>query len=296
MKKKIILALSTLIIIIGVIFFVARTDKQTFISYIAKDDIWEVLEENYIEKYFEKQKETPYTNKGQITVTTNGLEAQTLGMVQDINWLFEGKTNKLENKLEQEILINSEDDSLIKFRQDNQKIGILTEMLGSKFVAIENENLKALAEKFGFDSETIPDKIELTNTEISEKEVKNLASKYLKILNQHLTKDQFSKGKLEGQTLVSLTITEQKTIEIIKDILQQLRNDEDILNNISEETKTQMQVEIDAILSDLNDLEINPNNKFIIRLYIKSNDINKYEIIFAEGDKEISLTNKKHKY
>ena len=290
MKKKIILAVLTLIIIVGVIFFVGRTDKQTFISYIIRDDIWEVLDESYIEKYFEKQKETPYTNKGQISITTNGLEVQTLGMIQDVNWLFEGKTNKTENKLEQEILINSEDGSTIKFRQDNQKFGILTEMLGSKFVAIENENLKALAEKFGFDSETIPNKIELGNTEISEKEVKNLASKYLKILNQHLTKDQFSKEKVEGQTVVSMTMTEQKTVEIIKDILQQMRNDDDILNNISEEMKTQMQAEIDAILSDLEALEINPNNNFIIKLYVKANDVKKYEIIFAEGEKETIKT------
>lgn len=290
MKKKILLALLALVIIIGVLLLTTKSNKQIFMSYIIRDDIWEVLKEKNVETYVKKQKETPYTNKGQISVTTDGLEEKTLGMMQNINCFFEGKTNKSENKLEQEITMNTENNSSIKFRQDNQKIGIQISMLGSKFVAVENDNLKQLAEKFGFKSEIIPNKIELGNAKIIESGSKLLKSKYLKILKKHLTNNQFSKEKAEGQTVMSLSITEQKMVEIMKDILQEIRDDKDIFNGISEEIKKQVQTEIDVIISDLDSLEINPNNKYIINLYVKSNDIKKYEIIFAEGDIEISKT------
>ena len=291
MKKKIILAVLTLIIIVGGILFATRSNKQEFISYIIKDDIWNILDETYIEKYQEKQKEASYTNKGQFSLTTNGLKEQTLGLIQDINLSFEGKVNNSEKKSEENITIGTEKSTTIKYRQDNQKFGIQTELLGTKFVAIENENLKQLAEKFGFEAQSIPNKIEVEDTGFTEKELKTLRNKYLKILNKYITKDQFSKEKVEGQTVVELSITEQEITEIAKNILQELRNDEIILNEISEENmKTEIQNEIDAIITDLDSLEINPNNKCIIKLYVKLNDVKKYEIIFAEGDREISKT------
>lgn len=291
MKKKIILAVLTLIIIVGGILFATRSNKQEFISYIIKDDIWNILDETYIEKYQEKQKEASYTNKGQFSLTTNGLKEQTLGLIQDINLSFEGKVNNSEKKSEENITIGTEKSTTIKYRQDNQKFGIQTELLGTKFVAIENENLKQLAEKFGFEAQSIPNKIEVEDTGFTEKELKTLRNKYLKILNKYITKDQFSKEKVEGQTVVELSITEQEITEIAKNILQELRNDEIILNEISEENmKTEIQNEIDAIITDLDSLEINPNNKCIIKLYVKLNDVKKYEIIFEEGDREISKT------
>lgn len=274
MKKKIILALSTIIIIIGVILFATRTDKQRFISYLIRDDIWKVLEEKNMEKYAEKQNKTPYSNKGEINVTTNKIEEFTLGMIQDINLNFEGKTNNEENKIEQNITIDDENQSLIKFKQDGQKYGIQTEILGEKFVAIENNNLKDLAEKFGFESENIPNKIGIENYIFTEEQIKALKNSAIKILNENISKNQFSKEKNEGQTVISLTITEQQIIEILKEILQQIRNDE----------------EIEKIISELESLEVNPNNKFIIREYIKFNSIKKYEIIFVEEEKEISKT------
>ena len=241
----------------------------------------DVQEDSNLEKYIKKQKENPYINKGQLTVDTNGFDIYTMGMIQNINCLFEGKNNKPEKKIEQQILINSEDNSTITFRQDNQKVAIKTEMLGSKFVAIENENLKALVERFGFNSETIPNKIELKNYATVEKEMEMLKKKYLKKLNQHLTKEQFSKEEIEGQTVLTLRMTEQKTVDLLKDILQQIRNEE-----INEQLKT----EIDAILTKLSTLEINPNNNFIINLYVKSNDVKKYEIIFEEEEKQLTKT------
>lgn len=291
MKRKIILAVITLMIIVGIILFSTKSDKQTFISYIIRDDIWEVLEENHISKYIEKQKETPYTNKGQISLTTNGLEELTLGLIQDFKFSFEGKNNKKENKLEQKITDDLISNSTIKFRQDDQKIGIKTELLGDKFVTIKNENLKQLAEKFGFDSSIIPNKIELGNAATIEKQSNMLKSKYLKIINKHISKEEFSKEKIDSETVMKLVLTEEKIVELSKNILKELRNDEIVLENILEEAiRKKVQDEIDAIITDLNSLDVNPNNKYIIKLYIKLNDIKKYEIIFVEGEKEISKT------
>jgi len=269
MKKKIILAITLLIVIIGAIFFITKSTKHEFISYIISDDIWNVLEEHNIEKYTEKQSNTPYTNKGQVSITTNGLKEKTLGIIQDINWLFEGKNNKTGDILEQDILIDIENNSLIKFKKDNEKIGIQTGLLGSKFVAIENK---------------IEDK------EFSSNEVKDLGNKYLKIINKHITTNQFLKEKIENETVLSLSITEKEIIEITKDILKESRDDEIILRHLEEDVKIKMQGEIDTIITEMDSLEINPNNKFIIKLYVKSNDIQKYEIVFMQQEKEISRT------
>ena len=287
MKKKITLAVITIIIIVGIILFATKSDKQTFISYIVRDDIWEVLGESYIEKYIEKQKETPYTNKGQISITTNGLEELTFGMIEDVKFSFEGKNNKKENKLEQKIIDDLVNNSTIKFRQDDQKVGIQTELLGEKFVTIKNEDLKQLVEKFGFDSSMVPDKIELGNTTGMEKQANVLTSKYLKIINNYLSKEEFSEEKIDSQKVMSLVITEEKIVELSKNILQELRNDAIILEEVIQK---KVQDEIDAIIEDLNLLEVNPNNKYIIKLYTRWNDIKKYEIIFAEGENELSKT------
>ena len=76
----------------------------------------------------------------------------------------------------------------ISYRQSSQLYGLQSKYIGSKYIAVENNNLKDLAEKLGIDSSEIPDKIELEqsattleftqeekNHELEEKSLRNQA-------------------------------------------------------------------------------------------------------------------------
>lgn len=306
MKKKILLAVLITLVLLGVggtyAYFATdafKSNKEMFFSYISSD-ICSNLKDDDLAEYIKKQENTPYTNKGDISVNVNGensltaTEDETIQMLNNSKMSFEGKTDNNKKLAEQTITVNFAQgfNIPVQIRRDGESIGIQSNLLNTKFIALKNENLKTLFEKFGADSENIPDKIDFEKAQFTDEELKQLKDRYISVLYDNLEEDSFSKEKSNGQIVIKLNTSDKKCTEILIKMLEQLRDDEIILNKLSgtidkEEFKQEINDEIDKIKS----IDVNENDTLDIKMYIKSKKVAKIEInLDNQDDTKVAIT------
>ena len=110
--------------------------------------------------------------------------------VNNMNIVFNGSTNPSQKQAEQNIEIQYSDDVVfpINYLRDNDLYGLQNDYISNKYIAVENNNLKELAEKFGLTNvDELPNKIEITNQNqnisYTEEETKSLQEKYMPLLD-----------------------------------------------------------------------------------------------------------------
>ena len=290
MKKKILLLALIVIILLcaGGTYAYFSTDafksnKNIFFSYL-----YDGLKDETLEKYIKKQENESYTNKGNVQIEANGenseLDEEKTQMLDNSKITFEGKVDNNKKLAEQTVTMNFESEGFnvpVKIRRDGDTIGIQSNLLNSKFIAIKNENLKALFEKLELDSEEIPDKIEVNKKVFTEDEIKTLKNRYNSILIENLENDLFSREKTaDGQTVISLNVPEKKCSEILVKILETLREDDIILDKISDIIdKDEFKDNINDEIDEIKDIDSDEDSATLcIKMYIKSKDIKKIEI------------------
>lgn len=300
MKKKILLAMLIVLVLLGVggayAYFATnafKSDKEMFFTYISQD-----LKNEKLLEYVKKQAETAYTNKGEVSIKVNEennlarTEDETVQMLNNSKITFEGKVDNSKKLAEQTMTMNfSQGFNIpVKIRRDGETVGAQSKLLYDKFIAIKNENLKALLEKLGADAENVPDKIDFEKSQFTEEEIKTLKDRYFSILNDNLEDSLFSKEKVENQTVITLNVSDKKCSEILTKILETLRNDEIILSKISEMTDEQeFKDNINDAIDELKDVETSDNNALCIKLYIESKEVKKIEttLIDTESNKTV---------
>ena len=298
MKKKILLAVLIVVILIGVggvyAYFATdafKSNKEMFFSYFS-----EGLKDKKLEEYIKKQGNESYTNKGNIGISASGenseLDEDTTKMLNNSKITFEGKVDNNKKLVEQTITLESSEgiNIPVKLRRDGDTIGIQSNLLNSKFIAIKNENLKALAEKFEMSSDEIPDKIDINKKQFTDEELKTLKNRYVSILSENLEEDLFSKEKIDGQVVITLNVPEKKCSEILVKLLETLREDDIIINKISDivdkdEFKENINDEIDTI----KDIDSSESNTLCIKLYINSKDVKKVEINLNDAEENKNI-------
>ena len=223
-----------------------RSNKQLFSKYISQNkQIVEILKDEDVKAYSEKQKNTPYTSEG--TIKTNvtfpdSSEAQIANALQNCNITFVGKTDNSNKYMHQSIKANYSDTQSMQFdlyRNGDIYAGKINEVL-FKYVGIENNNLKEFATKMQLPEEiksALPNKIDLNSlTNVSniftDEEKSSLKEKYLKIITDSLTDDMFSKEKSSEDTIYTLTIDPAQATNIILKILENLKEDELIITKL----------------------------------------------------------------
>lgn len=295
MKKKILLAVLVVLILLGIggayAYFATdafKTEKELFFTYLSDD----AKDEKLLE-YVKKQAETAYTNKGEVSIKVNGennlarKEDETVQMLNNSKITFEGKTDNSKKLAEQTMTMNfSQGFNIpVKIRRDGETAGIQSNLLDSKFIAIRNENLKSLFERFGADSEEIPDKIDFEKSKFTEEEIKTLKDRYFSILNENLEEELFSKEKVRNQMVITLSMSDKKCADILMKILQTVRSDDIILNKISGMVDEQdFKDNIDDAIDELKDTETSDNNALSIKLYTESKEIKKIEITMIDTE------------
>ena len=289
MKKKILLVLIIIVILVGAGFAYAyyatdafKTEKEMFFSYILTDDVWTNFKNEELTEFMKKQQTTPFTIKGEIgaNVSGNGMmtEGQSLEMLNKSKITFDGKSDVNKKLTEQVITLNMGQafNIPINFRIDGETVGIQSGFLNSKFIAVRNNNLKGLFKKFGIEGEEIPDKLEVSQEEFTEDEVKILKDKYFAILNDNLEEKSFSKEKINNQTILTLRISEEKFVDILLKILETAYNDELLLSKTIE--KEELKEQIEELMNMIKEAEISDTSIFEIKLYVENKDVKKYEI------------------
>lgn len=297
MKKKILLLVLLVVILLGAgvayAYFATdafKTEKEIFFSYLLKDDPEEVKEiDNKFFEYFAKKETTPYENDGEATITVNSDDMTTTGGINNIKVDFEGKTDATKKLAEQTISVDLSQGFIIpiEFKREGETYGIQSDFLDTRFVAIRNEGLKALAERFGMDATNLPDKIELENTQFTSDELKTLKEKYINILSDNLEEELFTKEKVNNETIITLTMTEAKAKEIFEKVFQTIKDDEIILNKIPEATRTEFQNSIQQMLDEMSNTTTDDNNNIEIKMYLEKRVAKKYEIAVIEENEAV---------
>ena len=173
---RLIVVVIILIAIIGGIFAylyfgtdLLKSNEQLFLKYIGQIfDTENGFIDSQLIEYTNKKATGKYEDTGKFSIDTNidEIDYDMIEKLQDFNITYSGKVDNTNSSSEQEIILNySEDVNFpFKYKYTNETLGLQSEYVSSKYIGIENNNLKELIGKFGAeDTENFPDKIELLN-------------------------------------------------------------------------------------------------------------------------------------
>ena len=308
MKKKILLAILIVVILLGVggayAYFATdafKSNKELFLSYL-----FDGLKDEKLEEYIKKQENESYTNNGKIEITAKGeddrLDEETLQMLNNSKITLEGKIDNAKKLAEQTVTANLSAgiNVPITIRRDGDKIGIKSNLLSNKFIAVKNENLKSLLEKFEMDSSEVPDKIDFDKKRFTKDEITKLKKRYVSILDENLEESSFNKEKINGQIVITLNISEEKFSEILVKILETLRDDDIILDKISDTVdKDVFKEDINDMIDEIKDIDSNEKSTMCIKVYINSKELKKVEASLKDEDNktigQLEITKEKNK-
>ena len=290
MKKKVLLAIVLVVVLLGAglgyAYFATdalKSDKQLFFSYLLSDDFTKDLKDTNLEKYVEKQTNTAFENKGKITFNApkQGSALDGLNLLNNTTIGVEGKTDTAKKLAEQKFTVElSQGINIpIQYKRDGETYGIQTKLLSDKFVAIKNEDLKSLADRFGIDTSDVPDSIVLSGLNFSDKEISQLKDKYFKVLYDNMTKDMFSKTKTKDQTKITMDVSAEQFINLIEKLANALKEDKDLLNKLSAGTTVEdLKTQIDNFVDALKETDTTDADRFQIELTIKSGKLVECEV------------------
>lgn len=290
MKKKVLLAIVLVVVLLGAglgyAYFATdalKSDKQLFFSYLLSDDFTKDLKDTNLEKYVEKQTNTTFKNKGKITFEApeQGSALDGLNILNSTTIDVEGKTNTAKKLAEQKFTVElSQGINIpIQYKRDGETYGIQTKLLSDKFIAIKNEDLKTLADRFGMDTSNIPDNITLSGLNFSDKEISKIKDKYSKVLYDNMTKDMFSKTKTKDQTKVTMDVSAEQFINLIEKLANALKKDKDLLNKLSAGTTVEdLKTQIDNFVDAIKETDTTDADRVQIVLTIKSGELTECEI------------------
>lgn len=251
MEKKIkiiILVLVILLIALGstmayAYFFTdyLKSDKEAFFKYILKnEELIDNLKDEDFSKYIEKQKNTAYSNSGEITISSGTNETfKELGSPsEDMKLTFKGTRDDNSQYFKQDINVKVENESIsMELLKQEDIYGFKIDNMFKKFLAVQNKDLKKWAKILNMTDEqieAIPDKIEFNETiNFSDEEINGISQKYKNIINENLTDEMFSKEKEKEATIYKLQLTKKQYNDILAKILETMKNDDVVLNRIT---------------------------------------------------------------
>lgn len=303
-NTKILLILIIIIVIIilagvGILVFatdIFKSDKEMFFKYMADiGDSKKGFIDDGLKQYFEKKNNTPYNDEGEFSVNiSSDNEQKKFENVNNFNISFSGQVDTANSKAAQNISLNYSNDVKfpINYKQIENKIGLQTKYVGSKFVAIETEKLNKLSEDLD-DVESygeMVDKLQkMGKVELTEDEKSHIKDTYITVINQQLEKDKFSKVKESDMSGYKLSLTGTDLQNVLVKLLETLKNDQTTVEKLNEYLKIQKnsakitasQID-DAIKSIKDDTDFSDKN-FEIAVYQKNRDVCKLVIETTEG-------------
>ena len=303
-NTKILLILIIIIVIIilagvGILVFatdIFKSDKEMIFKYMADiGDSKKGFIDDGLKQYFEKKNNTPYNDEGEFSVNiSSDNEQKKFENVNNFNISFSGQVDTANSKAAQNISLNYSNDVKfpINYKQIENKIGLQTKYVGSKFVAIETEKLNKLSEDLD-DVESygeMVDKLQkMGKVELTEDEKSHIKDTYITVINQQLEKDKFSKVKESDMSGYKLSLTGTDLQNVLVKLLETLKNDQTTVDKLNEYLKIQKnsakitasQID-DAIKSIKDDTDFSDKN-FEIAVYQKNRDVCKLVIETTEG-------------
>lgn len=241
-----------------------KSNKELFFKYVTQmGDKEEGFIEANLKEYFEKQKNTPYMNEGSLSVNVTDPDNQEqFKNVNNMNVTFDGQTDRANSQLLQNISINYSDRVKFpfSFKQIGNTIGIQTRYVGSKYIAVDKDELQNTEESF--------EKLkEFSNVTVTQDDLQHIKDTYFNVLNQQLQDSNFSKIEEANSKGYRLILTGEELKNITVKLLETLKNDQSTLDKMNEYLKIYKNStkitssDIDNLIKDINnDSEINDKN------------------------------------
>ena len=315
MKKKNIIIISVVVAVVVIAIIVAllvsnvfKSEKQLFEQYLSQMSEGEkILETNIFNTYTDKKESTPYQNSGEITLSL----PEEMESFSSFNIKVEGKSNPGEKKYESKISLNNGETAILPMtlRQVNDTYGIQFDDIVEQFVAIENNNLKAFAEKLGItDLEAIPDKIELSNYDnlFTQDEIKEIEERYKTVIAQAGEDKEYIKVEKDGMTGYQLTLSDDDFRRVIENLLTTFKDDtlirsklEQVYTDLGTETVDELYTQIEDLIVEIQNEESMGIADFLkINVYEKGNKLQNVEIEIGdtEGKMVIGIISREDKF
>lgn len=309
-NTKILLILIIIIVIIilagvGILVFatdIFKSDKEMFFKYMADiGDSKKGFIDDGLKQYFEKKNNTPYNDEGEFSINIS-CDPNTLSenlqknveSTNNFNISFSGQVDTANSKAAQNISLNYSNDVKfpINYKQIENKIGLQTKYVGSKFVAIETEKLNKFSEDLD-DVESygeMVDKLQkMGKVELTEDEKSHIKDTYITVINQQLEKDKFSKVKESDMSGYKLSLTGTDLQNVLVKLLETLKNDQTTVDKLNEYLKIQKNSakitasQIDDAIKSIKDNTYFSDKNFEITVYQKNRDVCKLVIETTEG-------------
>lgn len=315
-ERNMVLIISTIVVVIiisaitvSVLYFntdMFKPKGKLFINYIIKnlDNANKMTNGENMNEFNSKMNENKYISNSNIKINCIENVGETTEnskkSINDFNISINGKTDKSSDYDYKNIKISkkNEEKMQIEYLKDNDTYGIKFPELFRQYILIENSNLKKLFENIGYeDSSKISDKIEINNDifsyiNFSNEEIEQLNNKYTNLLQKEIMSKDISKGpnqiiqigeqKLKAKSY-TLTLTKEQMNNIILKILEEVKQDDIILNKLSdianledayyaitkndnsEDVKTKFVDDIEEMIRDINSTNIgNDETKIIV--------------------------------
>jgi hypothetical protein len=263
--KKIQVLIITLVIILllgcatfATLYFatdIFKSDKEMFYKYISQITVEDTLVADEYSKYQERLENEDNTNKGNISISVKGNNEELI----DEEFDFETKSKPGENFASAKIDMKQNDEKklTIDYLRNEDLYGLRFEDLIKQYIVLENNNLKEFAQKLGIENtDNIPNKIEIQNevviSEEEQKEVEQIFTKYINIAIEQIPNENYSKLKSENITFndeqinadgYQLTISSDLLNEILINLLNSIKEDEDVYNLLSKLSETELELE-----------------------------------------------------
>ena len=303
-KKRIVLAISIVVIFIILITAILvtlyittdafKSSKTLFEKYLGQNiedviNIASFFEKDDYDKLLEQNK---YTNNTEITMNyTEGVgtsSEKTDSSINNLKLNISGQVDKTANYNYQKMdLYNSDTKTLsLEYMQNNNDYGIRFSDLFRQFTTVENSNLSELVAKLPENTTipNIPDTIDIENDfgnilEFSQEEIENIKNRYVEIISQNTSEENFSRQKNGtvtineqniGANAYILTITKEQLNDIYIKVLEELKQDDIILSKIDKLQKKKKKYNI----IDSDEKILDKYNDYIDETITKINEIN----------------------
>lgn len=273
---------------------VFKSNKEMFFTYIMQNsEVIDLFDEPGIAQISEKQITKPQNVTSRIDV-----EYPKNKEIDDLNIVLTGKSDVPNNKYDYELNLNYNETVGMPYRIvcDGNNIAVTSKDVVSQFIGIKNENLKSLAEKFGINSESIPDKFEFEMPDLKQyyfDENDKSIINYNDLIKNNFMEENFSKAKSDdGNIVYTLTTTTNTVRDVSVGLLDAMKGESIIINKVlsilndasnSEEKLTTQDINdyIDEIITDLKENDIE-SKEVKINVYVANKDLLKTEVISDE--------------
>lgn len=166
----------------------------------------------------------------------NVQDEKILKAVNDLNIVFSGKVDNSTKKVEQSININYKDGVTfpIGYKRNGDIYGITSSLILKTYLAVKNENLQEVYNKFGSETAGInmPNKIDTETLNVNPSDIIKALPKIKEIIDGNITDENFSKVDADSY---ALTLNQTQTVNILKNILNEVKTNKILSNTLENE-------------------------------------------------------------